>query len=1005
MKKLNIKQAGDVLSVWSILEIFSPQSFSKKQELSGGKQELVVDIKEDMVPWENKREVPERQKLFYQIVLGTIDLNVAFNLLIKKYGKKDKSSEPIGVSRKSAIGIIIVDENGCLVKDDQAIALSSFAWAMPKALKEDLKELYNWPHAEKQLQNKFRKFLQEQGGDDKPLPLKANSIVKARDYLKKVLDLPPEVVIDEKFAIISYTSLGKDAYPQPLMLNSFFLEDLLVATTAIKSANPPKSLLRYLGVTAPANRYNILADQSILEEALAPQNMPAAKWPGPGRHPLVLLQQAAVNLSMNKLNENEILGINGPPGTGKTMLLRDVIAGLVSKRAEVLLKFDDPKQAFTFSEDQVSLGTQKLNLYKIDDTLKGFEILIASSNNKVVENITTELPSSRSIAKDITDLRYFKTISDELLQGEATWGLIAAVLGNASNINAFFDKFWKDDDCGLLAYLLSIINETSKTIEIKDLATGLLVKRKPQVITENDPPTNADQAMERWHMARKNFEETLNEVRGKLDELEKIRTTIQALERLESSVPSNVDLKDLIEKNQKRKPHILFRGLDTASAHAWKKESNKLLDWQILRQKVATFPEELKPYFFDKNFFSNNAESAHLLLPWCDAETQLLRDKMFISAIKLHKAFIDAAAKPIRHNLGAFSQLITNSKNCDWGKNKRKYFTDLWSTFFLVVPTVSTTFASVRKMLQDAPPNTFGWLLIDEAGQATPQAAVGAITKSKRVIVTGDPMQIEPVVTLPENLTKAICEKFEVDAKRFNAPIASVQTLADDASSYFAEFGTDFGRRTVGVPLLVHRRCKDPMFSISNNIAYGDLMIQAKDNKRSLIIDCLGKSAWFDVQGENHDNKWCFEEGEKVLGLLTKLKLTAVPPDFYIVTPFKNVANNLRELVEKSKILNGWPGLSKAELPSWTRKHIGTVHTLQGREAEAVILVLGAQNPEENRGARRWAGGTPNLLNVAVTRAKEAIYVVGNRNLWKDCGVFKVLYDKIGVYNVDLEKT
>jgi superfamily I DNA and/or RNA helicase len=67
-----------------------------------------------------------------------------------------------------------------------------------------------------------------------------------------------------------------------------------------------------------------------------------------------------------------------------------------------------------------------------------------------------------------------------------------------------------------------------------------------------------------------------------------------------------------------------------------------------------------------------------------------------------------------------------------------------------------------------------------------------------------------------------------------------------------------------------------------------------------------------------------------------------------------------------------------------------TVHTVQGREAEAVIFVLGAPAPAQTR-ARGWAGGKPNLPNVAVTRAKEVLYVIGNRALWRDAGLVREL--------------
>jgi len=88
-----------------------------------------------------------------------------------------------------------------------------------------------------------------------------------------------------------------------------------------------------------------------------------------------------------------------------------------------------------------------------------------------------------------------------------------------------------------------------------------------------------------------------------------------------------------------------------------------------------------------------------------------------------------------------------------------------------------------------------------------------------------------------------------VEPATFNAPAASAQTLADDATEYFGTFETKFGMREVGVPLPVHRRCSDPMFTISNSIAYENLMIQSRPARPSAIRDSLGPSRWIDVHG------------------------------------------------------------------------------------------------------------------------------------------------------------
>jgi superfamily I DNA and/or RNA helicase len=310
----------------------------------------------------------------------------------------------------------------------------------------------------------------------------------------------------------------------------------------------------------------------------------------------------------------------------------------------------------------------------------------------------------------------------------------------------------------------------------------------------------------------------------------------------------------------------------------------------------------------------------------------------------------------------------------------------LWRTLFLVTPVVSTTFASVRTLIGALPEGTLGWLVVDEAGQALPQAAVGSLLRTRRAVIVGDPLQLPPVVTLPWRLTRSICRAFGVDAERFAAPEASVQTLADAASPLTAEFPTREGSRQVGAPLLVHRRCDEPMFSVANAIAYAGLMVNAKPREDSPFVRALGPSRWIDVKGSGSSH-WQPEEGEVVVSLLKQMRAAGLPPDAYVITPFRLAAQELRERIARAESLRGW-------LPEdWVSQRVGTVYVVQGREAPVVIMVLGAAGHQA--GARAWVGRTPNQLNVAVTRAQQAFYVVGSRNDWRAAGVFAELDSRL----------
>jgi superfamily I DNA and/or RNA helicase len=105
-------------------------------------------------------------------------------------------------------------------------------------------------------------------------------------------------------------------------------------------------------------------------------------------------------------------------------------------------------------------------------------------------------------------------------------------------------------------------------------------------------------------------------------------------------------------------------------------------------------------------------------------------------------------------------------------------------------------------------------------------------------------------------------------------------------------------------------------------------------------------------------------------------------PDIFVITPFKVVEQEMRRRLERATDLLRALGVKVRE---WPRDRVGTIHTFQGREADTVILLLGAPNASQHR-ARQWAASPPNIINVAVSRAKQNLYVVGSEQAWGAAG-------------------
>lgn len=734
------------------------------------------------------------------------------------------------------------------------------------------------------------------------------------------------------------------------------------------------------------------------------KSVPLGRWLSAPEYGLSLLQTFAVNVAKEK-TQNPIVAVNGPPGTGKTTLLKDIIADRFVHRTNELLKLNEKEESI--------LDTNSLN------KIMYYSMIVASSNNKAVENISKELPAFSNIAHEYKDkISHFSIVAEK-----DEWGTFCAVLGNASNRKEFKNKIRnlqsylknKDD-----IYRLNHFVKTLQRLEKIDERLKI-VSSQIHLWKENNKISMMIADFEKCSHSKKYskfflpFKDALLKIeKGNLSVEDFVKywenltaaqwnESIEALSKLKSQwFAKGFYKKHHEEKFKKAKSEFLAlyqqidSTLDAADQLILNDENLKL--WELDAQKHLTDVEafSLKNDVIESDF----EKTLQQYSPLGSQKLNHVRSQLFSAALNLNEVLIESQAKSFEGFFDDLIGLLDGFVETNENPPEHKL---LWSILFLFFPVISTSLSSVEnqfKLMQQA--EGFGLAMIDEAGQAINYHVVGLLQRCKQVIFVGDPIQLEPVVTIPYQIDKSIAQDYiklsQIHSDNewgdnYMISKSSAQSVADLASNYYSTIGD----RKVGIPLLVHRRCLEPMFSIANNIAYDNKMVSAT-SLQSIRIRKFIPSGWVNVKEKVTDIKKAGYSNEtesktalELIEYLAENQPQMIEGGVFIITPFSIMRKELYTAwYTKLKNQENHKWMIKAfgnknqhkELKDFTKDNIGTVHTFQGKEASTVILCLAASEVRKKNGGITWVNSKPNLINVAVTRAKSHFFVIGDQNDW-----------------------
>jgi very-short-patch-repair endonuclease len=301
----------------------------------------------------------------------------------------------------------------------------------------------------------------------------------------------------------------------------------------------------------------------------------------------------------------------------------------------------------------------------------------------------------------------------------------------------------------------------------------------------------------------------------------------------------------------------------------------------------------------------------------------------------------------------------------------------------------SSTLKAVRSTFPLSP-GIFDYVIFDEASQVDLPSAAPALYRAKRAIVVGDPMQLTHVAGLTRDIDKGMAKIHGLTEKK---DIYPSKTRYCDISLYkSAENSLNHN------PILLanHYRSEDQIIALCNRAFYrGQLKIMTTlDYSRYPRILPLG-AHWINCEGEVFKHPAGSRINQAEVRLVNEVfqdvlqKISGTNLSIGVVTPYSRQQDAIHEAISQS---------TPAELLEKHNVKILTAHKFQGSEKDIMIFSL-VLTSRGNGNSDRWYNIYPQILNVALSRAKYLLYIVGDKNFcYGRTGILKKLvqtYDEL----------